>query len=79
MILCENWLLEMCVKDRQQAPTHSSLLVLEQSIATKENMNITSRDILLCMKSYSNTFFTQVGYVALAIMFPWAIEKWNSS
>ena len=30
-------------------------------------------------ESYSNTFFTQVGIVALANMFPWVVEKWNSS
>ena len=30
-------------------------------------------------KTYSNTFFTQVGFVALANMFPWVVEKWNSS
>jgi hypothetical protein len=30
-------------------------------------------------ESYSYTFFTQVGYVALANMFPWVVEKWNSS
>ena len=30
-------------------------------------------------ESYSNTFFTQVGYVVLANMFPWVVEKWYSS
>ena len=30
-------------------------------------------------ESYSYTLFTQVGYVRLANMFPWVVEKWNSS
>jgi len=30
-------------------------------------------------ESNSIAFFIQVGYVALANMFPWVVEKWNNS
>jgi hypothetical protein len=79
MILCGNWRLELGVKDRQQAPTLGSLLVLKQSLEIKVIMNITSPRYTAIHESYSNTFFTQVGYVALANMFPWVVEKRNSS
>jgi hypothetical protein len=70
MILCENWRLELRVKDRQQAPTLSSLLVLEQSLEIKVIMNITSQDIQLYMKVIPTHSIMQVGYVALSNMFP---------
>ena len=79
MILCENWWLQLGVKDRQQAPTLSSLLVLEQSFRYKSDHKHNIPRYTAIHKSYSNTFFTQVGYVAVANMFPWVVEKWNSS
>jgi hypothetical protein len=50
--------------------------VLEQRLEMKVIMSIISQDI---HKSYSNTFFMRMGYVALANMFPWVVEEWNSS
>jgi hypothetical protein len=70
MILCGNWQLELGVKDRQQAPTLSSLLILKQSFEIKVIMNITSQDIQLDTKVIPTHSIMQVGYVALSNMFP---------
>jgi hypothetical protein len=79
VFLCENWQLELGVEDHQQAPTLSSLLVLEHSLEIKSNHEHNIPRYTAIHESYSNTFFMQVGYVALANMFPWVVEKWNSS
>ena len=68
----------MWVKHCQQAPPHLPLCSSSSKVRDKSNHE---QNILRYMAyiSYSNTFLTQVGYVALANMFPWVVEKRNSS
>ena len=54
------------------------LLIIEQSLGIQVIMSINNPIYTAIHESYSNTFFTQVGYVVLANMFPWVVEKWNS-
>ena len=77
-LLCLNWRLDLVVKDCQQAPPHLPLCSSSSKVRDKSNHE---QNILRYMAyiSYSNTFLTQVGYVALANMFPWVVEKWNIS
>ena len=77
-LLCLNWRLDLVVKDCQQAPPHLPLCSSSSKVRDKSNHE---QNILRYMAyiSYSNTFLTQVGYVALANMFPWVVGKWNSS
>ena len=69
----------MVIKDRQQAPPHLVICSSSSKVRDKSHHEHNIPRYTAIHESYSNTFFTQVGYVALANMFPWVVEKWNSS
>ena len=78
-ILWEWWWFKVWVKDRQQTSPYLALCSSSSKVRDKSNNKHNILRYMAIHESYSNTFFMQVGYVALANMFPWVVEKWNIS